>query len=62
MTTDSLCNVSSQLADIVAAAAPSIVQVQGHRRPASELVYADDVVGDHARVLGREDGLRVRRD
>ena len=45
----------------VAAAAPSVVQVQGRRRPASGLVYADDVVVTTVRALGREDGLRVRR-
>jgi len=62
MTTDSLTTFSNQLADIVAAAAPSIVQVQGRRRPASGLVYADDVIVTTVRALGREDGLRVRRD
>ena len=62
MTTDSLTTFSTQLADIVAAAAQSIVQVQGRRRPASGLVYADDVVVTTVRALGREDGLRVRRD
>jgi serine protease DegQ len=61
MTTE-LTTFSNQLADIVAAAAPSVVQVQGRRRPASGLVYADDVVLTTARALGREDGLHVRRD
>src|SRR5262245_55312189 len=61
MTTE-LSTFSNQLADIVAAAAPSVVQVQGRRRPASGLVYAEDVVLTTARALGREDGLRVRRD
>lgn len=61
MTTD-LSTFSNQLADIVASAAPSVVQVQGRRRPASGLVYAEDVVLTTARALGREDGLRVRRD
>ena len=62
MTTELLTTFSNQLADIVAAAAPSVVQVQGRRRPASGLVYADDVVLTTARALGREDGLHVRRD
>ena len=62
MTTDLLLSLSNQLADAVAAAAPSVVQVQGRRRPASGLVYADDVVLTMVRALGREDGLRVRRD
>ncbi len=61
MTTE-LTTFSNQLADIVADAAPSVVQVQGRRRPASGLVYADDVVLTTARALGREDGLHVRRD
>ena len=61
MTTELLTSFSNQLADVVAAAAPSVVQVQGRRRPASGLVYADDVVLTTARALGREDGLRVRR-
>jgi len=61
MTTDLLTTFSNQLADAVAAAAPSVVQVQGRRRPASGLVYADDVVLTTARALGREDNLHVRR-
>ena len=56
-----LHELSSQLADAVAAAAPSVVQVQGRRRPASGLVYADDVVVTTIHALGREDGLRLRR-
>jgi S1-C subfamily serine protease len=61
MTTDLLTTFSNQLADAVAAAAPSVVQVQGRRRPASGLVYADDVVLTTVRALGREDHLHVRR-
>jgi S1-C subfamily serine protease len=56
-----LSSFSNQLADAVSAAAPSVVQVQGRRRPASGLVYADNVVLTTVRALGREDGLRVRR-
>jgi serine protease DegQ len=56
-----LHELSTLLADAVAAAAPSVVQVQGRRRPASGLVYADDVVVTTIHALGREDGLRVRR-
>jgi S1-C subfamily serine protease len=56
-----LTQLSNQLADIVAKAAPSIVQVQGRRRPATGLVYAEDVVLTTMRALGREDGVRVRR-
>jgi S1-C subfamily serine protease len=61
MTTDSLTTISNQLADVVAAATPSVVQVQGRRRPASGLVYADNVVLTTVRALGRDDGLHVRR-
>ena len=56
-----LGQISNQLADAVDAAAPSVVQVQGRRRPASGLVYANDVVLTTARALGRGDGLHVRR-
>jgi S1-C subfamily serine protease len=61
MTNDLLTSFSTQLADAVDAAAPSIVQVQGRRRPASGLVYADNVVVTTVRAIGREDGLHVRR-
>src|SRR3984885_8204817 len=61
MTNDLLTTFSNQLADAVAAATPSVVQVQGRRRPASGLVYADNVVLTTVRALGREDGLHVRR-
>jgi S1-C subfamily serine protease len=56
-----LTSISNAMADAVAAAAPSVVQVVGRRRPASGLVYADDVILTTVRALGREDGLRVRR-
>jgi S1-C subfamily serine protease len=59
--TEILSNFSNALADAVAAAAPSVVQVQGRRRPASGLVYADNAVLTMARSLSREDGVRVRR-
>ncbi len=62
MSTDSmLTNISNALADVVEAAAPSVVQVQGRRRPASGVVYDDNVIVTTARALGREDGLHVRR-
>ena len=57
---ESLKALSNELADIVDAAAPSVVQVQGRRRPASGLVYAEDIVITSARALGRGDDLRVR--
>jgi len=55
-----LTQLSNDLADAVAAAAPSVVQVHGRRRPASGLVYAEGVVVTTMRAVGREDGLRVR--
>jgi S1-C subfamily serine protease len=61
MTNESLVALSDSLADVVAAAAPGVVQVQGHRRPASGVVYAEDVVLTMVRALGREDDLHVRR-
>jgi S1-C subfamily serine protease len=57
-----LNQLSNQMADAVAAAAPSVVQVQGRRRPASGIVYSDSVVLTTMQALGREDGLRVRVD
>ena len=56
-----LTDLSIQMADVVAGAAPSIVQVQGRRRPATGIVYGADVVVTTMRALGREDGLRVRQ-
>jgi S1-C subfamily serine protease len=60
-TPSALTTLSNDLADAVAAAAPSVVQVHGRRRPASGVVYQQDVVVTSARALGREDGLHVRR-
>jgi serine protease DegQ len=60
-TPDLLSTFSNQLADTIAAAAPSVVQVRGVRRPASGLVYADNVVLTTVRALGGEDHLQVRR-
>jgi S1-C subfamily serine protease len=62
MAPNPLVSLSNNLADVIATAAPSIVQVQGRRRPASGLVYASDLVLTLARSLGREEGVRVRRD
>ena len=60
MTSIDLAAFSDSLADAVAAVAPSVVQVQGGRRPASGVVYADDVVIAMVRTLNGEDGLHVR--
>ena len=56
----SLSAFSDHLADAIAAAAPSVVQVHGRRRPASGVIYGTDVVLTCARALGREDGVKVR--
>jgi len=60
MTSDILSTLSNAMADAVAAAAPSVVQVQGRRRPASGLVYGNAIVVTTMRAIGREDGLHVR--
>ena len=52
---------SNAMADAVAVAGASVVQVQGRRRPASGVVYQDNTILTTTRALGREDGLRVRR-
>ena len=62
MSTQTLSTFSNQLADAVAAAAPSVVQVQGRRRPVSGIAYDKNVVISSARALGRGDGARVVAD
>jgi S1-C subfamily serine protease len=58
---ESILSFSNQLADAVASAAPSVVQVHGRRRPVSGIVYAREVVLTTVRALGRGDQLSVRR-
>ena len=53
---------SNQMADAVASAAPSVVQVSGGRRPVSGLVYSSDVVLTTMRGVGQHEHVRVRRD
>jgi S1-C subfamily serine protease len=55
-----LTEFSNQLADIAAAAAPSVVQVQGRRQPASGVIYAPGVVLTTTQALRRDDKLHVR--
>jgi S1-C subfamily serine protease len=55
-----LSALSNQLADAVAEAAKSVVQVHGRRQPASGVVHAADVIVTTTRAIGREDGLTVR--
>lgn len=60
MAQTSLTSFSNQLADAVATASSSVVQVHGRRQPASGVVYAPDVVVSTTRAVGREEGLAVR--
>jgi S1-C subfamily serine protease len=59
MDTKLLSTLSTQMADAVAAVEPSVVQVQGGRRPVSGIAYDRHVVLTSGRALGREDGLHV---
>ncbi|MGH9408476.1 MAG: S1C family serine protease [Vicinamibacterales bacterium] len=62
MTQDTtLLQFSHQLADVAESVGRSVVQVIGHRRPGSGVVYADGAVLTTARALGRDEGLQVRR-
>ena len=55
-----LMNLSTQLADIVDAVAPSVVQVRARGGAASGLVYGDTLVLTNGRVIGREEHPEVR--
>ncbi|HXT69628.1 MAG TPA: trypsin-like peptidase domain-containing protein [Vicinamibacterales bacterium] len=55
-----LTDISNQLADAVAAVAPSVIQVHGRRQPASGVVLGSDLVVTTTRAIGQEDGLSVR--
>jgi S1-C subfamily serine protease len=55
-----LSDLSNQIADVVARVAPSVVQVEGQRSPASGVVYAEDVVVTTARAVGESEHPRVR--
>jgi S1-C subfamily serine protease len=57
---NTLSQLSAELADIVDGAAPSVVQVQGRRRPASGVVFRDEFLLTTTRALGRDDGLSIR--
>jgi S1-C subfamily serine protease len=58
----SLLTLSNDMADSVAHAASSVVQVYGRRRPASGVVYIQGLIVTSARALGRDDGLQVRTE
>jgi serine protease DegQ len=56
-----LTEFSNQLADVVDGTAPAVVQLIGHRRPTSGLVFNNDTVVTMMGSIGRENGLQVRR-
>lgn len=56
-----LNDLSNQIADVVARVAPSVVQVEGQGRPASGVVYANDLVVTTARAVGEREHPRVRQ-
>ena len=60
MALTNLSEFSNQLADAVAAAAASVVQVHGRRQPASGVVHSPDVIVTTTRAIGAEDGIAVR--
>jgi S1-C subfamily serine protease len=55
-----LTDFSTQIADIVDAAAPSVVQVRANGRAASGIVYAAGHLLTTGRVIGRADHAEVR--
>lgn len=55
-----LMNLSTQVADIVEAVAPSVVQVRARGRAASGLVYGPDLVLTTWRVIGRDEHPELR--
>ncbi len=57
-----LTGLSNEMADAVASVAPSVVQVQGGRRPASGVVQSGDIVLTTARALGRGDGTTLEAE
>jgi S1-C subfamily serine protease len=60
MATSTLASFSSELAELTAAGATSVVQVGAGRRPASGVVHGTNTIVTTARAIGREDGLQVR--
>lgn len=55
-----LTNFSNQIADVVAQAAASVVQVRAHRGAASGIVHSDNLVLTTGRVVGRDEHPEVR--
>src|SRR5262245_61304520 len=61
MDTHMLSTLSTQMADVVAAVEPSVVQVRAGRRPVSGIAYDRHIVLTSGRALGREEGLQIAR-
>jgi len=59
MANTALTDFSNQLADAVAAAAASVVQIQGRRQPASGVVYGPGVVVTTSRAIGSDDNISI---
>lgn len=57
---DSFSSLSNQIADAVAQAAASVVQVSAHRRPVTGVVFAEDQILVPAHALD-DDSVAVRR-
>jgi S1-C subfamily serine protease len=60
MAAHTLSDISDAIADVVASASASVVQVQGARRAASGVVFAKDAVLTTGRAIGRDSAVRVR--
>ena len=56
-----LTELSNQIANLVEASAPSVVQVKGDRDAASGVIHSTGVVVTTIRAIGRENGLSVRK-
>lgn len=56
-----LIELSNAIADIVEKVGPSVVQVQGDRRPATGLTYSNDHVLTTSAAVGREEHPQVRQ-
>jgi S1-C subfamily serine protease len=59
-TPSTLTEFSNQLADVIARASASVVQVAGRRQPASGVVFDAGTIVTTAAAIGGEDAARVR--
>jgi S1-C subfamily serine protease len=56
-----LTELSDEIAGTVETVAPSVVQILGHRRPTTGIIYQSDIALTMMSGIGREDGIQVRR-